>query len=285
MNHFMPWWQEHKRDFDAILFDIDGTLLSGLKVLSGADELLCQLRKESFPFYLLTNDGNHSVEEKSIIAKKSGLHVTPDEIISCGMAIRHYVEHHDIGGKVFFVMGDLGKPCYAENAGLKVCRNVKEIEACAGVIVGEGFYDWQSNISAVFNFFIKHPERHMIVPNPDSFWPTGKKGEFGIGAGSKARFVCNLVSEMGIIIAPAYLGKPFRVIYDYAVEMLTAKYQCCNLENKKILMLGDSLKSDIMGANKVGMVSGLMLTGITSITQVENAPAEQSPDYVFSDLC
>jgi HAD superfamily hydrolase (TIGR01450 family) len=283
MDIFTIWWQKHLQDYDALLFDIDGTLMVGSRVLPGADDFLTALRQNNFPFYLLTNDGNHSVDEKSSIAAKSGLRVAPGEIISCGMAIRHYVEHHQLDGQQFFVMGDLGKPCYAENAGLIVCRDVKQIEACSGVIVGEGFYDWQANISAVFNFFVKHPERHMIVPNPDSYWPA-KKGEFGIGAGSKARFVCNLLNEMGIVVTPAYLGKPYSIIYDYAVELLQKKYQRCHFEYKRILMLGDSLKADIAGAKNVGMTSGLMLTGITTAAQARNAVPEQRPEYIFVSL-
>ena len=42
--------------FDAILFDIDGTLSSGVCPLPGARELLLLLEAEHFPYILLTND-------------------------------------------------------------------------------------------------------------------------------------------------------------------------------------------------------------------------------------
>ncbi|MHB9138120.1 MAG: HAD-IIA family hydrolase [Victivallaceae bacterium] len=282
---FLEWWQNERKNFDAIMFDIDGTLISGLHLLNGADVLLEQLRREHFPFYLLTNDGNHSTQEKSVIADKAGLKVSPDEIVSCGMAILHFAEHQNAAGKTFFVMGDLGQPCYAEDAGLKVCRNVKQISSCSGVIVGEGFYDWQENINAVFNFFIKNPGMPLLVPNPDSYWPNGRRGEFGIGAGGKARFICGILEEMGIIVSPIYLGKPYSAIYEYTVELLKERFGLPgDLNYNRILMLGDSLKSDIKGANILGMKSGLMLTGITSAEQAGQAQGELKPDFIFYSI-
>jgi HAD superfamily hydrolase (TIGR01450 family) len=282
---FLEWWQAESRNFEAILFDIDGTLVSGLHLLKGADVLLEQLRARHFPFYLLTNDGNHSLQEKSVIAGKAGLKISPGEIVSCGMALSHFVEHHNASGQTFFVMGELGKPCYAEIAGLKVCRDVSQISACSGVIIGEGFYDWQKNINAVFNFFIRRPDMPLLVPNPDSYWPNGRNGEFGIGAGGKARFICEILEEMGIAVKPEYFGKPYSAIYEYTVDLLKKRFGLPeNINYSKILMLGDSLKSDIKGANILGIKSGLTLTGITSAEAAMRAQDELKPDFIFESI-
>ena len=282
---FLEWWQSECRNFEAILFDIDGTLVTGLHLLDGADVLLEQLKQQHFPFYLLTNDGNHSLQEKSVIVGKAGLKISPDEIVSCGMAVSHFVEHHNAFGQTFFVMGDLGKPCYAELAGLKVCRDVSQINACSGVIIGEGFYDWQKNINAVFNFFIKNPDRPLLVPNPDSYWPNGKGGKFGIGAGGKARFICGILEEMGISVKPEYFGKPYPAIYEYTVDLLKRRFGLAvDISYSKILMIGDSLKSDIKGANMLGIKSGLMLTGITTAEQALAAKGGLKPDFIFETI-
>jgi len=282
---FLEWWENENRNFEAILFDIDGTLVSGMHLLDGADVLLKQLRQQRFPFYLLTNDGNHSPQEKSVLVGRAGLKISPDEIVSCGMAIAHFVEHHNAAGQTFFVMGDLGKPCYAETAGLKVCRDVSQIHNCSGVIIGEGFYDWQKNINAVFNYFIRRPAMPLLVPNPDSYWPNGKNGEFGIGAGGKARFICGILEEMGITVKLEYFGKPYSAIYEYTVELLKKRFGLPgDISYSKILMLGDSLKSDIKGANILGMKSGLMLTGITTAAQALAAKAELKPDFIFKSI-
>ncbi len=283
-NKFTDWWQEHKNEYQALLFDIDGTLLSAGKALPGAEALLELLRADKFPFFLLTNDGNHSTEEKSELMAKAGLHVAPDEIISCAMALEQFIEEWSCPGETFFVMGDLGVPCFAERVGLKVCRDPRKIEDCYGIIVGEGFYNWQDNISAAFNYLIKHQERPLVVPNPDSYWPGRVEGEFGIGAGAKARFVCGLLEEMDIKVNPVYLGKPYKVIYEYSVAVVKKRFGLSELDLNKVIMIGDSLKSDIRGANLCGMESALVMTGITDENQAADAQNEFKPDMIFKTL-
>jgi hypothetical protein len=62
---FLTWWSERgAKSFDASSRH-RRHLLSGGKALPGAEATLDWLRATRFPFRLLTNDGNHSPEEKS----------------------------------------------------------------------------------------------------------------------------------------------------------------------------------------------------------------------------
>lgn len=284
---FNKWWIEEEafRDYSALVFDIDGTLIAGRTPLSGAKELIDWLHENKYPFYLLTNDGNHSPEEKSATMRKAGLSILPEDIISCGSAITLFSEKNKLKGKKFFVMGDLGVPCYAEKAGLVVERDTKKILSCEGVIVGEGSYDWMSNFSAATNFFIKKPNAYLLVPNPDSYWPNGLSGEIGIGAGGKARFLCSILHEYGIKLKPVYFGKPYPTIFKYAFKMLKGKHSLpVNTKKKKVLMLGDSLRADIRGANNFGFSTALLLTGITKREHLARMKGVYRPDMVFEGL-
>lgn len=125
----------------------------------------------------------------------------------------------------------------------------------------------------------------LLVPNPDSYWPNGRNGEFGIGAGGKARFICEILEEMGIAVKPEYFGKPYSAIYEYTVDLLKKRFGLPeNINYSKILMLGDSLKSDIKGANILGIKSGLTLTGITSAEAAMRAQDELKPDFIFESI-
>jgi 4-nitrophenyl phosphatase len=233
----------------------------------------------------LTNDGNHSLQEKSQLLAKAGLHVEPHEIASCSSALKEYALENGIVGKKVFVMGALGKPDYAEDAGLLVTRDVDEIHECECVIVGEGAYDWRKNINAAVNVFIKNPEKKMVVPNPDSYWPNGPNGEIGIGAGGKARFIKSILNEMGRDVKIDYLGKPYGMIFEYTFILLEDRFNLSGrLSWERILMFGDNLQSDIQGANNIGCVSALMLTGVTDLTQAVEAEGSLSPDYVFASF-
>lgn len=285
IDSFRDWWGKNQSRYTAVLFDIDGTILSGKEALPGATELLAQLRAEQFPFRLLTNDGNHSPEEKSATLKKCGLAVSSDEITSCSMALTPFVNRRRLKGKRFFVMGDLGTPCYAESAGIIPIRDTEKITSCQGVIVGEGTYNWQKNINAVLNYYIATENRLMLVPNPDSYWPNGPNGEIGIGAGGKARFIATILKEYGIKLKPIYLGKPYLPIYRTALRKVCTRFPTNGIQSgKKILMLGDSLLSDIRGANKIGFSSALVLTGISNLTHLEKARPSCFPNLVFRRL-
>jgi HAD superfamily hydrolase (TIGR01450 family) len=282
---FAAWWERHRDGFDGILFDIDGTLIAGRHALSGAAALIAHLRAAGIPFLLLTNDGNHSPEEKSATLAKAGLGLGPDDILSCGHALAPHVARHGLAGQRFYALGDLGVPDYAERAGLQTVREPREIGRCAGVIVGEGIYDWQANIGAALNFFIRHPERPLLVPNPDSYWPNGPDGEIGVGAGGKARFLCQILRDYGIRKQPVYFGKPYPAVFRLACRRLQERADSRHrFSPGRILMVGDSLASDIKGANRAGLVSALVLTGITTLVHLRAAQPACRPQLVFAAL-
>ena len=171
---FLQWWGERgSKSFEALLFDIDGTLISGGRALPGAIDTFEWLRSTSFPFRLLTNDGNHSPEEKCGFLRNAGLQIEPEEIVSCGHALASLADSLSLKGAKVFVLGDMGVPSFAERAGMVQCREPNEIEDCHAVIVGEGIYDWLDHITAAFHYLVRHPERVMLAPNPETHWPEG----------------------------------------------------------------------------------------------------------------
>ena len=281
---FQEFRMAHPLDFDALLFDIDGTLIVGGKPLPGANELLQELRRNNFPFAIVTNDANHSLEEKCAYACRSGVPFTPDEVVSSGGALTGFVQKENLQGKLFFIMGELGNPCYAENAGLRTTRDPRRFPECDGVIQGEGTYDWLDHMTAAVNYFRARPDAWYIVPNPDVFWP-GPKGTLGVGAGGQAQFICRLLEHQGICKEPVYLGKPFEPIYENALTFLQRKYGLPDdFDRKRVLMLGDSLTSDVRGSNENGLTSALLLTGITSREQADRAEGIFRPDWCFESL-
>ena len=53
---------------------------------------------------------------------------------------------------------------------------------------------------------------------------------------------------------------------------------------RRPLVVGDRLDTDIEGANRAGVDSLLVLTGVTRLEQLRDAPKEQQPTYVAQDL-
>ncbi len=275
------WFDEHRREFDAIIFDIDGVLVCGKEPIGKGIALVDRLRDEGFAFSLLTNDGSNSTREKSAELRAHGLHVLPEEIVSCSDGMVEAIESRGkLSSNLFFVMGELGDPCYAAAAGLRVTRDMDELDKCAGVIVGEDNFDWEMVINAVVNFFVEHREAMMIVPNPDEFYPD-VGGRITIAAGGHARFIQHVLEVNGTKMEPVYLGKPYGPIFEHNHRVFEERMSK-KLERGRVLMAGDSLTSDIKGANEFGYVSALILTGITRLEMIDDS--EVKPRLVFEEL-
>ena len=282
---FSEYFKEHTADFDAILFDVDGTLSSGSIVLPGVKEFLTFLEEINFPYLLLTNDSCNSQEQKAFYLNKGGVPVSEKRVLSAGNALEWWVNSGNYDGRLFFQYGKLGNPSYVEAAGIKYTTDPERINECAGVLCGEGYYDWRQSIEAAFNLLLKHPEYPMIVANPDSYWPSLKINGLGIGAGSVARFICQVLADAGKNVKPLYLGKPYSPIYQCAFPFLRRLFLEKSFDNpSRIIMVGDSLKSDIAGANANSITSALVLSGITDMEQVENCLKEERPQMIFSGI-
>lgn len=280
---FRDFFAEHREDLDALIFDIDGTLTTGGRPIPGAAEFIHALQQEGFPYFLLTNDADSSHSEKAAIVRKSGIAVEPEQIISAGDALAEYIRSQGFAGHKFYQCGRMGNPSYTESAGAVIIRDPEKIGECEGVIFGDGIYDWQAEINDVFNFLLQHPGAPVLVGNPDSYWPW-RRG-FGVGAGGVARFICGLVREAGGETEPFFAGKPYAPIYELVKKRLPEMLPACpDPDMSKIAMLGDSLASDIQGANSAGMLSCLVLTGITTPELAAAAPPHRKPAEIFTSL-
>jgi len=54
--------------------------------------------------------------------------------------------------------------------------------------------------------------------------------------------------------------------------------------SKNPIVVGDRLDTDIQGANKAGFKSMCVLTGVSDMAQIQQAPLSTAPTYVGKDL-
>lgn len=282
-SQFSAFFKEYQNDFDAIVFDIDGTLAIGLTPLPGVQEFLEELNALDFPYLLMTNDSGRSPEEKAGRLKKAGLPITAEQIFSSGTSLKYWAEKNYRGG-LFFQYGDWGNPSFVQAAGIETTTDPEQINECCGVLAGEGIFEWRKPLEAAFNLLLKHPEYPLLVGNPDGYWPSMRKEGFGIGSGGLARAIVQVLREAGRIVEPIYLGKPYPLIYQGLPKFLSAAFPDKSFSLSRLLAIGDSLNSDVAGAKNNGMKSALLLTGITDMDMLKSASAEQLPDWIFQGV-
>jgi len=274
------WLERPRPDLEALVFDVDGVLMVGARAVAGADALLARLEELALPYRILTNDANHSVQEKAALLARAGLAVEPGVITSSGHGLVEAACRAGLAGQLCFVLGRLGEPCYAGLAGIRVTRRLADLPDCRAALVGEDAYDWEATINAVVNFLIARPDAPLVVPNPDLYYP-GEDRRVHVAAGGVARLIASVCAAYGRALEPLYLGKPHEPIFHHNHERLESALGR-PVERRRVLMVGDSLASDVAGARAFGYRSALVLTGATSDGRWR--ASEFRPDLVFRAL-
>ena len=92
-----------------------------------------------------------------------------------------------------------------------------------------------------------------IIANPDGAYPMSKR-DVGIAIGGLAYMVEKITGKKFI-----RFGKPDSQIFMFAWEYIVQHHP--DITKKDILMVGDTLHTDILGGNKFGLDTALVLTG------------------------
>jgi HAD superfamily hydrolase (TIGR01450 family) len=107
-----------------------------------------------------------------------------------------------------------------------------------------------------------------VATNTDLTIPTAR----GIAPGNGA-LVAAIEAAVGR--SPVVAGKPEPPIFQEAITRIGAEHA---------LVVGDRLDTDIAGANRSGLESLLVLTGVTSPADVVVATPNERPTYIGADL-
>ncbi|TFH33860.1 MAG: haloacid dehalogenase, partial [Anaerolineales bacterium] len=108
----------------------------------------------------------------------------------------------------------------------------------------------------------------FVGTNPDTSFPIEQGQAPGNGA-----FVTAI--QVTTKVKPIIIGKPEPLLFKLASERL-------EVASDEILAVGDRLETDILGAQRAGMATALLLSGVTSPTDA--AASEIKPDWILDDL-
>ncbi len=249
--------------FSGLILDMDGVLYRGDHALPGARELFPALRKAGLSFILLTNNSTLTQQQCADKLARMGVTVSPESIVTSGVATSLYLmQHYPEGGGVY-VLGESGLLTTLTSApGFRADGWQPRF-----VIVGLDFhftYDaLQRACSAIRNGAI------FIATNRDATLPV-EGGEQWPGAGSIVAAV-----ETCSGVEPVVIGKP----NPYIGQMSLLKM---DLPAERVLCVGDRLETDILLGKRIGTPTALTLTGVSQRADIERTDAK--PDYVFEDL-
>lgn len=252
------------KNYKAVFLDSYGVLKNYKGLIPGAIETIQYIQESGRLFYVLTNDASRSPEQLAEKFHKIGLKsVRTEHIVSSGMMAKDYLDNKIKGGKVAY-LGTADAAHYIEDAGLETISirdlNLDEIDNITALVFldDEGF-DWNTDISKAVNL-LRRRNIPAIVANSDLTYPVSKN-EVAIATGGVAEIVERIVQKKFI-----HFGKPDGSMFIYGFEQLLKKG---DFKKSDILMVGDTLYTDILGGNKFGVDTALVLTGNTRKERAE----------------
>ncbi|RED98018.1 HAD-IIA family hydrolase [Marinoscillum furvescens] len=246
-------------NYQTIFFDAFGVLKNHQGLLPGIEKTFDYLGERGIDYFIITNDASRGPEELALDYQRRGLkQITKSKIVSSGMLAREYLKYKVKSGLIAY-LGTAQSAHYIETLGLKAVSiadlDLEQAEEVSALVFldDEGF-DWYSDINKAVNL-LRMVNIPVIVSNTDKSYPVSRK-QVAIAAGGIANMVQDIVGKKFI-----KFGKPDAQMFIFAYEHSVKKGAVQDKE--KILMVGDTLTTDILGGNKFGLDTVLVLTGNT----------------------
>ena len=265
------------QQYDAIFFDAFGVLKNYNGLIEGVAETIYKLHNDQKQIFILTNDSSRSPFELAKRYQQQGIDlITEENMISSGMLAREYLQLKIKKGTIAY-LGTKNSAHYVENLGLPTLpisevqpENFSDISAL--VLLDEEGFNWESDLSKSINL-LRHKNIPVVVANTDRTYPVSNN-QINIAIGGIANMLEDIVGKRFI-----RFGKPDVPLFIYAYEKLSS---IKSIPKDKILMVGDTLHTDILGGNKFGIHTALVLSGNTLPDQYHFLINSSGiiPDYV-----
>ncbi|PFH47600.1 hypothetical protein AMATHDRAFT_151729 [Amanita thiersii Skay4041] len=274
--------------YDTWMFDCDGVLWRGSEIIEGVIEVLHILRCRRKKIIFVTNNAAKSRKSYKSKFDKLGLEVHVDEIYGSAHAAAVYLSSvvKLPKSKKVYVIGMKGLEEELEEEGVSYLGGTDPHDNTlhpfsldefhldpdvAAVVCGLDMSINYTKIAKAFQYLTRNSGCQFIAANEDSTYPASN----GIlpGAGAVMAPLRHMLGR-----DPICTGKPSAIMLD----CIKAKVK---FDPKRTLMVGDRLNTDIEFGHNGGLSTLLVLTGVTSESDISGPNASPTiPDFVVTSL-
>jgi HAD superfamily hydrolase (TIGR01458 family) len=227
----------------ALLFDMDGVLYNSEEPIPGAAESLAWVRSRKIPHLFVTNTTSRGREALASKLARFGIPTSPAEIMTPCEAAADWLRSRATSKVALFVR-PAARPAFD---GLDLLPEDAESGAHY-VVIGDLASAWNfATLNRAFRLLHSNPEATLIALGMTRYW----KAADGISL-DVAPFVAALEHAAGR--KALVLGKPAAEFFQAAADRL-------GVPSREILMVGDDIETDIVGAQLAGMQAALVRTG------------------------
>ncbi len=249
--------------FGGFIFDLDGTVYLGDRLIPGADRVIRLLREKGRKVVFLSNKPLEARQAYEAKLTRLGIPVGPSDVINSSFVLVRYLTRVAPGARLF-VIGE--PPLLAElaRAGFRLTGEPGEIDYVVASF--DRTFDYRKLYTA---FLAIRRGARFIATNPDRTCPM-EGGEFPDCAAVIAAL--EAVTEKKV---EAVMGKPSSITIEIVLSTL-------GLGPEECLLVGDRLETDIRMGIDAGMKTALVLTGVTTRESLARSPIR--PDYVLQSI-
>jgi len=251
------------RQYEGYVFDLDGTIYLGDRLIEGARETVARLRERGASVVFLSNK---PLEPGAVYARKLdclGIPAGPRDVINSTQALIAYLrEHHS--DSCLFVVGEEALRQEIDQAGFAQSDDVDEIDIVVAAF--DRTLDY-AKLNTAYQA-LKRGAR-FYATNADKACPI-EGGDIPDCAGVIAFLEATTDRQVELIA-----GKPSRHILDAAVSRLGVPAGDC-------LVVGDRLATDMTMGLQAGIDTALVLTGVTSRSDLLHSQVK--PTYVLESV-
>jgi len=243
--------------YDVLLLDAYGVFMNSAGALPGSAAALKRIEDAGRRMLVLTNDASRLPETTAARFGRMGVYVDPDRIVTSGGLLAGYFRDRQLVGARCAVLGPRDSEVYVERAGGELVPPGTDADVL--VVGDEEGYPMLETLDAVVSMLLRKIDAdepiELLVPNPDLLYPKGG-GEFGITSGAVAHLLQGVLDARypdRDDLCFVSLGKPHATIFEEARRRAGAG---------RMVMIGDQLPTDILGAVRAGIDSVVVGTGL-----------------------
>ena len=238
---------------DAFILDGYGVIHVGEDMVPGFSDFLSKAYAAHIPVIILTNGASHESSSRAKKYQSWGLDIQPEQIVSSRDAFIHLIKQdaHQEGQQRILLSLDRQTTSLGLDGEIRFDGS-KDSLMQADAFVMLGATGWDDTQNKMLVEALQARPRPLYIANPDISAPqiSGFSNEPGYWA-------LQIMQQTGQL--PIWAGKPHPTAYELALGRLKALTGSIPAYDR-IAMVGDSLHTDILGANHMGLRS-VLLTG------------------------
>jgi HAD superfamily hydrolase (TIGR01457 family) len=250
--------------FETLLLDLDGVIYEGNRAIVDAVESISELRAKGIQIGYVTNNASRTSEAIAEQLRAFGLELKAEDVITSAQAGAGLLKQIVPAGSKVLVVGGEGLRSNVSLAGFQVVESSKELPAA----VIQGFdpsVGWKNLAEA--SYAIQNGAK-WVATNQD--WTIPREEGLAPGNGTLVSAVHTAVGQL-----PVVAGKPEKAIFETALS---------RFGSSSAVYVGDRLDTDVLGANRAGIGSALVMTGVTTRKELLAAKADSRPTYILGTL-